>query len=165
MLVDHGLELLSEEEARELLDHSEIGRVGVTMGAIPAIFPVNYAIVDDLIVFRTAPGSKLSAATEGAVVAFEVDEFDGASRSGWSVLVVGRSQVVHDLDTTFKVLDVGLEPWADGVRSAIVRIDIEMISGRRILHQGSPNVSVPVPAAGRSPRRMVSDTFLRAGTW
>src|SRR3546814_16284954 len=77
MLVDHGLELLSEEEARELLDHSEIGRVGVTMGAIPAIFPVNYAIVDDLIVFRTAPGSKLSAATEGAVVAFAVDEFDG----------------------------------------------------------------------------------------
>src|SRR3546814_15087955 len=103
MLVDHGLELLSEEEARELLDHSEIGRVGVTMGAIPAIFPVNYAIVDDLIVFRTAPGSKLSAATEGAVVAFEVDEFDGASRSGWSVPVVGRSQVVHDLDTPFTV--------------------------------------------------------------
>src|SRR3546814_9963014 len=102
------------------------------MGAIPAIFPVNYAFAADLIVFRTAPGSKLSAATEGAVVAFEVDEFDGASRSGWSVLVVGRSQVVHDLDTTFKVLDVGLEPWADGVRSAIVRIDIEMISGRRI---------------------------------
>src|SRR3546814_20622897 len=121
MLVDHGLELLSEEEARELLDHSEIGRVGVTMGAIPAIFPVNYAIVDDLIVFRTAPGSKLSAATEGAVVAFEVDEFDGASQSGWGVLVVGRSQVVPDLDTTLKELDVGPEQWANGSHTALGR--------------------------------------------
>src|SRR3546814_15471050 len=120
------------------------------MGAIPAIFPVNYAIVDDLIVFRTAPGSKLSAATEGAVVAFEVDEFDGASRSGWSVLVVGRSQVVHDLDTTFKVLDVGLEPWAACVRSALVRLAIAMISGRPLLHQRPVHARVPFPAPGRA---------------
>src|SRR3546814_20231248 len=100
MLVDHGLELLSEEEARELLDHSEIGRVGVTMGAIPAIFPVNYAIVDDLLVFRTAPGSKLSAATEGAVVAFDDAAFDGASRTGRSVRVGGRPQGVPHLRPT-----------------------------------------------------------------
>ena len=133
MLVDHGLQLLTEEEARALLTQSDVGRVGVTMGAIPAIFPVNYAVMDDCIVFRTAPGSKLSAATAGTVVAFEVDDYDRTDRSGWSVLVVGRSEVVHDLDTTFKVLDLGLEPYADGVRSSIVRINIEMISGRRIV--------------------------------
>lgn len=133
MLVDHGLQLLNDDEARELLTHSDVGRVGVTMGAIPAIFPVNYAVIDDAIVFRTAPGSKLSAATAGAVVAFEVDDYDRTDRTGWSVLVVGRSEVVHDLDTTFKVLDSGLEPWVDGFRSAIVRVSIEMISGRRIV--------------------------------
>jgi nitroimidazol reductase NimA-like FMN-containing flavoprotein (pyridoxamine 5'-phosphate oxidase superfamily) len=134
MLVDHGLQLLTEEDARALLTESDVGRVGVSMGAIPAIFPVNYAVLDDMIVFRTAPGSKLSAATSGAVVAFEVDDYDRNDRTGWSVLVVGRSEVVHDLDTTFKVLDAGLEPWADGFRSSIVRINIEMISGRRIIH-------------------------------
>lgn len=136
MLVDHGLQLLTDDESRELLHQSDVGRIGVTMGAIPAIFPVNYAVIDDAIVFRTAPGSKLSAATSGAVVAFEVDDYDRRDRTGWSVLVVGRSEVVHDLDTTFKVLDSGLEPFADGLRSAIVRISIEMISGRRIARPG-----------------------------
>jgi nitroimidazol reductase NimA-like FMN-containing flavoprotein (pyridoxamine 5'-phosphate oxidase superfamily) len=136
MLVDHGLQLLTDDESRELLHQSDVGRVGVTMGAIPAIFPVNYAVIDDAIVFRTAPGSKLSAATSGAVVAFEVDDYDRRDRTGWSVLVVGRSEVVHDLDTTFKVLDSGLQPFAGGLRSAIVRIDMEMISGRAIAGPG-----------------------------
>lgn len=139
MLVDHGLQLLNDDEARDLLSKSDVGRVGVTMGAIPAIFPVNYAVIDDTIIFRTAPGSKLSAATAGAVVAFEVDDYDRTDRTGWSVLVVGRSAVVHDLDTTFKVLDSGLEPWADGFRSAIVRVSIEMISGRRIVRPRPSN--------------------------
>lgn len=35
---------------------------------------------------RTAPGSELDAATRGGLVAFEIDQIDPASRSGWSVL-------------------------------------------------------------------------------
>lgn len=148
MLVDHGLQLLTEEEARALLTQSDVGRVGVSMGAIPAIFPVNYAVIDDTVVFRTAPGSKLSAATAEAVVAFEVDDYDRNDRTGWSVLVVGRSEVVHDVDMTFKVLDTGLEPWADGFRSSIVRIRIEMISGRRIVRQeATERASTPAASA------------------
>src|SRR5678815_1304916 len=69
MPVDEGLELLTEHDARALLASGEIGRVGITIGALPAIFPVNYRVIDGAIVFRTAPGSKLSAAAEGAVVA------------------------------------------------------------------------------------------------
>lgn len=134
MLVDRGLELLTEDDALALLASSEIGRVGLTIGALPAIFPVNYAIVDDAIVFRTAPGSKLAAASAGTVVAFEVDDYERADRSGWSVLVIGPSEVVHDLDATFRVLDAGLEPWADGARTSIVRIRPELVSGRRIVH-------------------------------
>jgi len=134
MLVDEGLELLDEDEALGLLVGAEVGRVGVTIGALPAIFPVNYRIIDGAIVFRTSPGSKLTAATEGAVVAFEVDEHDHERRTGWSVLVVGKAEVVHDLDATFAVLDAGLEPYADGVRTAIVRVVPSFVSGRRIVH-------------------------------
>jgi nitroimidazol reductase NimA-like FMN-containing flavoprotein (pyridoxamine 5'-phosphate oxidase superfamily) len=135
MLVDEGLELLEEDEALALLAAGEVGRVGITIGALPAIFPVNYRVIDGAIAFRTSPGSKLSAAASGAVVAFEVDDYQQADRSGWSVLVVGRSEVVHDLDMTFKALDAGLEPFADGRRTAIVRIEIGFISGRRIVHE------------------------------
>jgi nitroimidazol reductase NimA-like FMN-containing flavoprotein (pyridoxamine 5'-phosphate oxidase superfamily) len=134
MLIDEGLELLDEHEALRLLAAGEIGRVGLTIGALPAIFPVNYRVIDGCIVFRTSPGSKLSAATSNAVVAFEVDDYNAADRSGWSVLVVGPSEIVHDLDVTFKTLEAGLEPYVDGPRGAIVRIQPTFVSGRRIVH-------------------------------
>lgn len=135
MLIDEGLELLTEDQAWDLLRRAQVGRVGISIGALPAIFPVNYRVVDGAIVFRTAEGSKLAAATEGAVVAFEVDDYRIDERSGWSVLAVGRSTVVHDLDTTFAVLAAGLEPLADGRRGAIVRIEPTFLSGRRIVHE------------------------------
>lgn len=134
MLVDHGLELLSEEDAWGLLAGGDVGRIGLSMGAMPVIFPVNYVVVDHSIVFNTAPGSKLSAAAAGAVVAFEVDDYERQGRAGWSVLVVGRSEVVHNLDVTFKVLAAQLQPYADGVRSSLVRIRPEFVSGRRLVH-------------------------------
>jgi nitroimidazol reductase NimA-like FMN-containing flavoprotein (pyridoxamine 5'-phosphate oxidase superfamily) len=141
MLVDDGLEVLTEEESLALLARGDFGRVGVTMGALPAIFPVNYCFVDGAVLFRTAPGSKLTAATDRAVVAFEVDEHDPADRTGWSVLAVGRSEVVHDLDVTFAALAAGLEPYADGRRASIVRIEPTFVSGRRIVHLGDPAIT------------------------
>ena len=135
MLVDDGLELLDEDEARRLLATGEVGRVGITIGALPAIFPVNYRVIDGAIVFRTSPGSKMSAAAAGAVVAFEVDDYQLADRTGWSVLAVGPAELVHDLGLTFQVLDAGLEPLAGGDRrTTIVRIEPTFISGRRVVH-------------------------------
>ena len=134
MVISEGLEILDESEAMQLLAHAEVGRVGLTIRAVPAIFPVNCRLVDGCVVFRSSPGSKVSAAASGAVVAFEVDDYHAADRSGWSVLVVGRSEVVHDLDVTFAVLDAGLEPYADGPRGDIVRITPTYVSGRRIVH-------------------------------
>jgi uncharacterized protein len=134
LMVDNGVELLTEDACWALLSRAEVGRVGVTVAALPAIFPVNYAVLGRAVVFRTAPGTKLAAATSGAVVAFEVDEFAGADRSGWSVLAVGRAEVVHDLDVTVKVLAAGLEPWADGTRVNVVRVAPTFISGRRLVH-------------------------------
>ena len=137
LFIDEGLELLTEYEALALLRTGEIGRVGVTVGALPAIFPVNYRVIDGAVVFRTSPGSKLNAAASGSVVAFEVDDHDPESRTGWSVLVVGRAAVVHDVDVTFKILDAGLEPYAGGTRTDIVRIEPMFVSGRRIVQDGS----------------------------
>ena len=146
MLVDEGLELLEEHEAFALLARGGVGRVGVTIGALPAIFPVNYLVIDGAIVFRTSPGSKLSAATDRAVLAFEVDDFDEHDRSGWSVLAVGRAEVVHDPDLMSEVIEAGLEPFADGVRTAIVRLEPTFISGRRLVHD-APTDGAPTDGA------------------
>jgi uncharacterized protein len=134
VLVDEGLELLTDAEARDLLRQGEVGRVGLTLGAMPAIFPVNYAVIDGDIVFRTAPGSKLAAAADRTVVAFEVDDYDRHDRSGWSVLVLGQSEVVDDVDATYQALKARVKPWADGNRTSLVRIHPEFVSGRRIVH-------------------------------
>lgn len=136
MIVDQGLELLTEEQARRLLATGEVGRVGITIGALPAIFPVNYRMIDGAIMFRTAPGSKMSAATEGAVIAFEVDDYQLADRSGWSVLAVGPAEVIEDPDLAAQLADAGLDPFADGPRTTIVRIDPIFLSGRRVVHHG-----------------------------
>jgi nitroimidazol reductase NimA-like FMN-containing flavoprotein (pyridoxamine 5'-phosphate oxidase superfamily) len=134
MIVEDGLEQLTEDECRRLLAMGEVGRVGITLGALPAIFPVNYRVIDGAIVFRTSPGSKLSAAAAGAVVAFEVDDYQSADRSGWSVLAIGRAEVVLDLDLTFRVLASRLEPFVEGLRTSIVRIEPTLLSGRRLVH-------------------------------
>lgn len=142
--MDEGVELLTELQCHDLLAQSEVGRVGVSVGALPAIFPVNYRVIDGHIVFRTAPGTKLSAAAAGSVVAFEVDHFDAAARSGWSVLAVGRAEVVHDLATTFQVIDSQLEPFAGGCRTSIVRIEPSFISGRRTVRNSDLAPGVPI---------------------
>jgi nitroimidazol reductase NimA-like FMN-containing flavoprotein (pyridoxamine 5'-phosphate oxidase superfamily) len=139
MLVDRGLELLSEDEARRLLANGEVGRIGITIGALPAIFPVNYRLVDGAIVFRTAPGSKMAAAAAGAVVAFEVDDYGLLDRTGWSVLVVGPAELVEERSVRHAADAAGLEPFVDGDRTSLVRIEPTFLSGRRVVHDVPPN--------------------------
>jgi nitroimidazol reductase NimA-like FMN-containing flavoprotein (pyridoxamine 5'-phosphate oxidase superfamily) len=82
---------LSPAECRALLQAGGIGRVSVSIGALPAIFPVHYRLVDDDIVFRSpSDGAPGPGALDGAVIAFEADQFDPDEAGGWSVLVVGR---------------------------------------------------------------------------
>jgi nitroimidazol reductase NimA-like FMN-containing flavoprotein (pyridoxamine 5'-phosphate oxidase superfamily) len=133
MLFDAGLELLSEHECFDLARGGTVGRVGVTVGALPVILPVNYACVDGDIVFRTAEGTKLRAAVDRAVVAFEVDAYDPVERSGWSVLLVGEAHEVTDPAEIAALEATELEPWADAAgRTRWVRLHPEFVSGRRI---------------------------------
>jgi hypothetical protein len=82
---------LSPDECRDLLRAGGIGRVGVSVGALPAIFPVHFRLVDDDIVFRApSPQSVAPGALAGTVIAFEADDFDVPDEAGWSVLVIGR---------------------------------------------------------------------------
>lgn len=131
VLLTDGLELLDEQECRSLLSQRRIGRVGVCVGAMPAIFPVSYVIVDDDIVFLSAPGTKVRAAVEHAVVAFEVDDADDDHETGWSVLVVGRAEEVHDEAFGARAEAAGLHPWLPG-RHCLIRVSTDVVSGCRI---------------------------------
>jgi nitroimidazol reductase NimA-like FMN-containing flavoprotein (pyridoxamine 5'-phosphate oxidase superfamily) len=135
MVDEDGVEVLDEAECLELLARSSIGRVAVTIGAVPAVFPVNYRLVDRSILFRTGAGTKLDAAVRRAVVAFEVDEVDPLYHEGWSVLVVGMADELTDPDLLERARRMPLEPWAPGDRPFLVRIGLDYVSGRRIDHR------------------------------
>jgi CBS domain-containing protein len=137
MLIDDSLEVLSEEECRSLLEQATVGRVGVSVEALPAILPVNYSMVDGAIIFRTGEGTKLRAALSHTIVAFEVDHTDPGREEGWDVLVVGLAEPVDAVGET-PGSGVMPEPWAGGRREHLVRIRPEMISGRRVAHPARP---------------------------
>jgi len=128
-----GLEVLSGEECAALLRTQEVGRVAICTGR-PAILPVVYALLDGDVVFRTAPGEKLVAAALNRTVAFEIDEYQIATRTGWSVDIVGRAEEIVHPDELARAEELGLEPWAGEVRDRFVRIRTEELSGRRISH-------------------------------
>ena len=121
---------LSPEECLGLLAGQRLGRVALSVGALPAILPVNYAVFEGSIVLRTAPGTKLSAALMGAVVGFEIDSTASDHESGWSVLVVGHASEVRDETKLERLRRVSLESWAPDHRDHFVEIPIERVSGR-----------------------------------
>jgi nitroimidazol reductase NimA-like FMN-containing flavoprotein (pyridoxamine 5'-phosphate oxidase superfamily) len=125
------LEVLSEAECRHLLTQVPVGRVGVTVGGLPVILPVNYRMDEDDVVFRTGDGTKLRAAVAEAVIAFEVDAYDATGR-GWSVLAIGRAYEMTEADAAVTAQRLDLEPRSNGRPDHWVRMCPEMVSGRRI---------------------------------
>jgi nitroimidazol reductase NimA-like FMN-containing flavoprotein (pyridoxamine 5'-phosphate oxidase superfamily) len=136
-VTSRGLEILGPDECLRLLRSESFGRVGLRIGEMPTVLPVNYALLDDDVVFRTDPGTKLSAAVMEMLVAFEVDEADAATRTGWSVVVVGYCEEIRDRATRERVAALDLDPWAPEGRDFIVRIRTRKVTGRR-LRQPTP---------------------------
>lgn len=88
-----GIEIIGRDECLELLSADQIGRLAVLEGGQPLILPINYGLDDESVVFLTSTGAKLDAARR-APACFEIDGFDRATRSGWSVVVRGRLEEV-----------------------------------------------------------------------
>lgn len=128
----NGLEVLDRAECLHLLQSTTLGRIGLTSGALPTVLPVNYRLVDDEIRFRTAHGSKLTAATDQAVVAFEIDHMDALQHTGWSVVVTGIARRVTEPEALERDRVSHLPRWAPGPNGAVVGISLDLVTGRRI---------------------------------
>lgn len=125
---------LDEALIRERLRRARLGRVSFVDGDQPVILPVNVAVDDEQrIAFRTAPDSPL-AALDGRRVALEVDGFDPATRSGWSVLVLGVARDVTDAADPAAVASrrVPVDSWAPGQRDRVLVVLPLSISGRHV---------------------------------
>lgn len=119
-----------EDTAWGYLASEQLGRLAVIdQDGKPDVFPINYAVDGESIVFRSAEGSKLDDLAINNHVCFEVDGWD--EETGWSVIVSGRAEVVTD-ETELRLLAaLPLLPWVPTIKKNYVRItpDTE-ISGR-----------------------------------
>jgi uncharacterized protein len=124
-----GTEIIGYEECRELLSSERVGRLGTVIDGRQEIFPVNYGLDGDGILFRSNQGHKLTGALLGEVV-FEVDRIDVEARSGWSVVVRGVAHDISRFDGPALKAQAE-EPWT-GPKDALVRISLESVTGRRV---------------------------------
>ena len=135
-LMDHdrnGLQVLGREECIQLLEGVHVGRVALSVQALPVVLPVNYVVMDGDVVIQTGEGTKLEAAMTNSVVAFEVDDYDAYDHTGWSVLVQGMAEEIVDPDELDRARAAPLSAWA-GPKEHFVRITATRISGRRVAH-------------------------------
>jgi hypothetical protein len=69
-----------------------LGRLVFTRQALPDVLPAQYHLDHENLLIRLAAGSPAAVAAIDAVVAFETDDFDPDSGTGWSVTVVGQAR-------------------------------------------------------------------------
>jgi uncharacterized protein len=131
-LADHsGLEALPLEVCLRLLESVPVGRVSFYTDGEVVILPVNHVVDGKDVIFRTGRGSKLSAADRHDYVAFEADDYDPRTRTGWSVLVKGRAEVIREDSQIQRLSRLGLYPWVTAVdRPFWIRIRPTSVTGR-----------------------------------
>ncbi|MFI1354449.1 pyridoxamine 5'-phosphate oxidase family protein [Streptomyces sp. NPDC020898] len=134
MYANDGFRELERQECLRLLAKVPVGRIVHTRGALPAVLPVNFSLDHDgSVLLRTSAASELVRAIDGAVVAFEADEVDSATHSGWSVVVTGGATVVTDLAEQERLTRTGPRSWVPSPQEVFVRIAPELVTGRELV--------------------------------
>jgi len=126
-------EELGPQDCLELLADEPVGHVALTARALPVVVPVNFAMIDGDIVWRSPEGTKQGEVPADFVVAFEADHYDLHHTLGWSVMVQGLAHVVTDSDELDRAKRLPLESWTRaGAADTYVRLVPNIVTGIRI---------------------------------
>jgi nitroimidazol reductase NimA-like FMN-containing flavoprotein (pyridoxamine 5'-phosphate oxidase superfamily) len=127
------LATLSNPQCARLLESNSVGRVAWQAADGQQILPVTYVYRSDLVYFRTVPYGILSELVRPTDVAFEVDDIDQDTRTGWSVVLSGQARAVAAPAEMSELLATDdLVPWAPGIRTLVIQIKTSRIRGREI---------------------------------
>ncbi len=137
---------LHPQDCAALLASSSVGRVGVVVEGRPEIFPVGH-VYDDVtgcVLFPTNDGTKLHSALDWPYVAFEVDGIDPDGDTAWSVLMVGRAEVLDDEEAIARASKARHMSWRGGDRVTWLKVVPSKLTGRRIC-ASDHGVSIVLP--------------------
>jgi hypothetical protein len=129
---------MDRAESLRLIARAPYGRVVFTRDALPAIRPVCHLVEDDRIIVRTRITSRLTGtvrAEDRVVVAYEADDIDPATHTGWAVVVTGLAQTITD-PVRIARYERLLRPWMDRTLDAVIAIEPSMVNGIRLLEAG-----------------------------
>jgi uncharacterized protein len=135
------MSILSETECWTLLAGAQLGRLVTSVDGKPAIFPVNFAVQNRSILFRTAEGTKLVGAAMNDNVLFEADDHNGVE--GWSVIVAGSARSLRSGEDIAEAERAQVKTWTGTDKTHFIRIRPRSVTGRRFLFSGGP-AEVPV---------------------
>jgi hypothetical protein len=82
---------IDEAECWGLLATVSLGRIALSINALPAILPVQYHVDGRNLTICLGKYEIGPRSAHGVIVAFSADAIDPPTRSGWSVQVQGRS--------------------------------------------------------------------------
>ena len=119
---------LGSDECWELLRENTFGRLAYQLRGRTRIAPINYAVDEGRLIFRTAEGSKFYALQVDDAVAFEIDSHD--DDQAWSVVAQGRVAEILDAKE-MKEATVHLRPWVRTKKKHVLSIAIDELTGRR----------------------------------
>lgn len=139
---------LTTEECLSLLTTRAAGRIALRTPGGLRIFPVNYALFGDAVVFRTLPYGEIANNAHEAEIAFQVDELDHDQRRGWSVMANGTARRVDDPGEVHLIREEwDPEPWASGQRNLYFKLEWVSLTGRQVGMDGRPSLIVQRPAS------------------
>jgi hypothetical protein len=127
-----GFDVLPDREAVALLATVPVGRLVYSDRAMPSVVPVVFVFDGVDIIIRTGRRSRLATLAPGNIVAFEVDDIAMATRSGWTVVVTGRVELIDDPAHLERLNALRLQTWLPSPTDCYLRLRPELIAGRRI---------------------------------
>ena len=156
----HEKEIHDKKVIDNLLGRSTVGRLGTAgRDGYPRIKPLNFVYVDHAIYFHSArEGEKIDDIRQDSRVCFEADlpiayvkgSQDDPCRAGYlyqSVIICGRAVLVHNEIEQRKALSELMRKYQPGgcaefpeaklAMTAVVRIDIETMTGKEDLGTGA----------------------------
>ncbi len=116
---------LSEQECWELLATVSVGRLALSVRALPVILPVQYYLDGRRLAVCLGHHALPEQALDETIIAFAADSIDPVTRSGWSVQVQGRSVIPRGLQ-----IDTDCAWPAPAAQ--VVEIEPGRISGQRM---------------------------------
>ncbi|WP_026928155.1 pyridoxamine 5'-phosphate oxidase family protein [Granulicoccus phenolivorans] len=128
-----------EATAWDLLATQSVGRLATSLEREPDIFPVNFVVDGETLVFRTGTGTKLFELVANSHVAFETDSWV-PGKDGWSVVVKGTAEVLEHIADIEAAEKLPLTPWIPTIKTHFVRITPSEVSVRRFTFGPEPEL-------------------------